>query len=954
MSSKIINISMRENIIDFTCGYYAKSGGKKTAFISGGKRQFLFIKKKLAQAAGTSFVSPAFFTNDDFIENAVFDNTDFVKIPDIEAAFMIYEAVQDVAPELLKGKKSFAGFLQWALEIASFIEQLDLEKVSGEKLKNITANADIGYDVPENINDLLKNMFKIKDSFHSSLEKASKTTKGYSFLKVSGMDFAQLAGEYEEFILLAPFYLHKTELEIFKKIFDAGKLTVITQGDPENYDSLNKIYSYFGSAIEKSAKSGDAIRTVHSENARSEKPFDADLNIYGAYDDQSQAVLLKNLIAKMPEAEYDKTVIIVPEAKLLQPVMSEISAVTDNYNVSAGYPASKTAVFTLLRSVTAAQLSRKNENYYVKDLIKTLSNPLVKNMRFFGDPSLTRIIAHKLKQAFDRDSKTSLSGKIFVSFEEIYNASAVLESISKSSAGASGYINADKLKNVLSDIFETLFCAWEKPETLNAFAEELHSFAEKLCELSIVSTYPLNSEAIEIILSLSRQMKYGKVARARFAQNDILNIFSDLLEDKKIPLPGSPLKGLQVLGLLESRNISFENVFIVGMTDSAMPAVKKESPLVPKDIMFALGIEMAKKEYEIQNYHFNRLISQAKKISLIYPDNEKEERSRFIERLVWDRQLKSGSLDCAKTKKIAFPSLKISNSGKKRYEKSDKIKRYLKKMKYSYSKIDTYLRCRLEFYFRYVLGLDEASEIGAELSGSEMGSFIHDFLRSVFYEGMESSGLKKSGFKEHFFHELEKFFENCFELKFREDAFLIKKVLEHRMGKVLKFEREREFDGIYCCEKRYAAILKTDKTDYNVECIIDRADKKGGGYIILDYKTGSVSTPLVSKKFGELISSGLNRENIKKAVKSLQLPLYKYIFEQSEKADVCGCGVYDIKKAEIHDFFSNCVDAQRIYDGCKDIIKFVLDEISEGDYFEFDKKDGGNCKNCRFFYICRQ
>ncbi|MCL1973069.1 MAG: PD-(D/E)XK nuclease family protein [Endomicrobia bacterium] len=937
MSSKIINISMQANIIDFVCDYYIKSGKKKTVFISGGKRQFLFIKKKLALAAGASFVSPAFFTSDDFIENSVFKHTNLVKIPDIEAAFIVYEAVRDETPELLQGKRSFAEFLQWALEIVYFIEQLDLEKVPEDKLKNIKANADIGYDVPENINNLLKNIFKIRNLFHASLEKSEKTTKGYSFLKASDKNFVPGDEEFEEFIVIAPFYLHKTELEIFKKIFDAGKLILITQGNPANYDSLRRIYSFFNVPFPQLQK----------------EQFGADLNVFSAYDDQSQAALLKNLIKELEPEQYDKTAVIVPESKFLQSVISEVSAITDNYNVSAGYPASKTAVFTLLKAVTEAQISRKNENYYVKDFIKALSNPLVKNMRFFGDSSLTRIIAHKLEQAFDRDAKTSLSGKIFVSFNEIFNASQVLKEISNSSAGASGYINEDKLKNVLSDIFNTLFSAWEKPETLNEFADELRFFTEKLCDLSIVSTYPLNSEAVEIILSLSRQMKYGRVAQVRFAQTDILNIFSELLNAKKIPLPGSPLKGLQILGLLESRNISFENVFIVGMSDRAIPAVKKESPLVPKDIMFALGIEMTKKEHEIQSYHFNRLIASAKKINLIYPDNEKEERSRFIERLIWEEQLEGGSLENAKVKKIALSSLAISDCVKKRYEKTGKIKEYLKKMKYSYSKIDTYLRCRLEFYFKYVLGLDEAAEIGAELSGSEMGSFIHEFLRSVFYEGMDGSELKKPGFKEHYFNELERLFENSFELKFREDAFLIKRVLDYRMGKVLDFEQNREYDGIYCSEKKYEAVLKTDRNTYNLECVIDRIDKKGNNCIILDYKTGNATAALVSKKFAEITASGLNRENIKKAVKSLQLPLYKYIFEQSEESYAEGCGIYNIKKAEIYDFFSNAGDADNVYKGCKEIIKTVLDEISEGEYFEFDKKDGENCKNCRFFYICR-
>lgn len=939
MGSSIINIPMSENIIDFACGCCVRSEGKRTAFISGGKRQFLFMKKKLAAVKGKAFIPPSFFTSADFIENIVFEHTELTKIPDIEAAYMIYEIVEKEAAELLKGKRGFAEFFQWALEIVAFIEQLDLEKVSEDKLKNIKANADIGYDVPQNINALLKNIFKIREIFHRELESSLKTTQGYSFLKASEIDFTGGGFNFDEIVLMAPFYMHKTETEIFKKIYDAGLLTVIVQGSVCEYDTLKKLYADFNEPLPEEIK---------------EKELAPDLNVYSAFDDQSQAALLKNLIRQIPREEYGKTVVIVPQTKLIQPVAAEISSVTEEYNISAGYPVSKTAVFTLLEAIAAAQLSRKGGHYYVKDLMKVFANPLVKNMRFFGDASLSRIIAHKIGLFFGRDRTSSLSGKIFVSFDEIIGEKSLLKEISESSAGAFGYINEEKLKKVLSGIFETLFGRWEKPVTLAGFAGELRLFTEKLYETSILSSYPLNSEAAEILLDLSRQMLYGKVSGVGFAQADIFNIFSGLAGARKIALSGSPLRGLQILGLLESRNLSFENVFIIGMTDCAIPSVKKESPLVPKEIMFALGIEMAKKEYEIQKYHFNRLIRSAKKIGLIYPENEKEERSRFIERLVWDRQRKEKNIAALQTKTLVFPVFHVKKSGRKKFKKTGRIMRYLVKMKYSYSKIDTYLRCGLEFYFKYVLGLEEAFKIGSEASGGEMGSFIHKFLQTVFCEGMKSGELKREGFKRHFFNELDFLFENSPELKFREDSFLIKKVLWHRMEKLLAFESAREYDFIYCCEKKYETTLDTQKGVFGVECVIDRADKTAQGYAILDYKTGRVMTPLISRNFEKAASAGYGRNNIKKAVKSLQLPLYRYIFERCGNSPVVNCGVYDIKKSEIFDFFANSSDSGEAFGICIEMIKSILCEIAENPYFEFDKNDAENCENCKYFYICRQ
>lgn len=80
------------------------------------------MKKKLAAVKGKAFIPPSFFTSADFIENIVFEHTELTKIPDIEAAYMIYEIVEKEAAELLKGKRGFAEFFQWALEIVAFIE----------------------------------------------------------------------------------------------------------------------------------------------------------------------------------------------------------------------------------------------------------------------------------------------------------------------------------------------------------------------------------------------------------------------------------------------------------------------------------------------------------------------------------------------------------------------------------------------------------------------------------------------------------------------------------------------------------------------------------------------------------------------------------------------------------------------------------------------------------------
>jgi CRISPR/Cas system-associated exonuclease Cas4 (RecB family) len=930
---RIINIDYHESMINFTADYIFKSN-KKTIMISGGKRPFLFLKKKLAEKKGKSFFAPEFFTNDEFIENIIFYTTEFIKISDIEAAFIIFEIIKCYMPQLLNANFSFASFMEWSFEILYFIEQLDLENISEEKLIAIKANAEIGYDVPENINNLLKNIFKIRENFHTSLEKISKITRGYSFLKIASIKADILIGHFDEIILMAPFYLYKTETTIFKKIYNTGKLTIFTQGDPREYGVLERLYSDFGVPLPHIKNKKDAYK----------------LNVYSAFDDQSQCALLKNLISKYSKNNLNKTVIIISESKMLQPLISEISMVTDKYNVSIGYPAAKTAVFSLLNAIIQAQFSRKEQYYYSRDIMKVLNNPLFRNIKFFEESSLSKIIAHRVEKVLDQNSKSYLSGKIFISFKEIVSERKLIDEISFNITEVWKYISPEKIMIILNEIFIDFFISWEKINTFNNLSNVIFKFLEKIDSSSDINNYPLNSEAIEILLFLAKEMKFGVVSQVKFSTEDILNIFKKLIKNKRIALSGSSIDGLQILGLWESRNLSFDNVFIIGMTDSAMPAIKKEYSFIPKDIMYAIGIEMTKKEFEIQKYHFNRLISNTKNLNLIYPDNDKNDRSRFIESIIWNEQLKNKDMNTVKINKFILPKFSIKPPTKRKYVKTKEIKEYLKNMFYTYSKIDTYLNCKLKFYFMHVLLLDEGVKIGYEISNSDIGVFIHNFLKETFHEKLENKKLHTLEFEKEYFKKLENNFNNCQNFKFREDAFMIKEVLIHRMKNILFLEKQRSYKNIYKCEKKYISSIETETGEiYNLNCRIDRIDTNGKDYMIFDYKTGITLDTIISKRYFNLLSSIFTRKNIKKIVSSLQIPLYKYIFEKETGFITSESGIYDIKRGKINKF----PEEKEVYKKCIHIIKVIINEINTGEYFEFDEEDKVNCKICKYFYICR-
>ncbi|MFA6614362.1 MAG: hypothetical protein WCS83_06245, partial [Endomicrobiia bacterium] len=185
MSSQIINIALNEDIIKYTANHI-KSLSKTNDFsdiviIMPSKRPALFIKKELSKNINKSFIPPSFLTFDEIVNDITTNYYNLQKISEIDSAYIIYDIVKKNVSELFEEQNSFASFFQWSYEILSFIDALDIEKIPDEKLLNIKLNADIGYDLPSNINELLKHLYLIKQEFHKQLNLLKKTTRGYSY-----------------------------------------------------------------------------------------------------------------------------------------------------------------------------------------------------------------------------------------------------------------------------------------------------------------------------------------------------------------------------------------------------------------------------------------------------------------------------------------------------------------------------------------------------------------------------------------------------------------------------------------------------------------------------------------------------------------------------------------------------------------------------------------------------
>lgn len=938
--SKILNINLNTNIVEYTSKYLLNliKGScdfdfSKIAVVMPSKRPSMFIKRELSKQINKPFVPPKFFTFDELI-NLISAQTNTQKISNIDSSYIIYDIVHNQLKIPNFYQYTYSSFFQWANEILSFINLLDLEKISNDKLLNIKAQAEIGFDVPENINELLKNISFIRQEFHKRTEQLNKTTTAYAYHNAQ-KGIEEVVKDFNRVILFNPYYLNKSETDMFKVLFNKNKLDIIIKGNKDTWQYLNKIYKDFN-CVPQTVKD----------------TLDDNISLYSAYDGYSQACLVKNLIQKLPEEELKDTVVIVPDNTILQAVTSELCSVIDDINIAVGYPATKTTVFSLMKDLIKTHLNRdENNRYYVKDFISIISNPLVKNIRFIGMPDITRIIVHEIISNFDfLNSKALFKNYQFISLNEIQDNIPLHEIISKKVTQYWQEVSAQRIKEIINQLFDMFFYRFENISTMAALGNAINNIADIITQKSLINSYSFNIGAINIVCDIANKFINSVCSNNIFAQNEILKIFESLLSKGNINLVGSPLKGLQILGFMEARGLSFKNVFIVSMSDSVVPNVKEVNSLIPKEVINLLNAGYIERETNIQKYQFYGLISGAKSVSLIYPCNNVDIRSRFIEELVWKKQYETKKLKSITINNAVISAPLFSNL-KPEFAKTPEIKNYLQNFKYSATSINLYMKCKLRFYYQYILKLDMQTDYDDDYESLNIGNCVHDFLYKTFYSGLTKDMLISSD-KGLYEKELDETIDEYFKNAKTGKMYLLRKLLKIKLNKFRETELQRNFKQILMTEQDFSSSIDVDGTKYNLISRMDRIDENEDGTIsVIDYKTGSAEPPLADR--GYIYEESLfNREVIANNIKSFQLIIYKYLYEQKyPDKTISQVMLYSLKDSTTTPLFKE--KTKITFDMLIKQLKIVIADINSDEPFRRELYDDVECEKCPYFFLCR-
>jgi ATP-dependent helicase/nuclease subunit B len=841
---------------DFLDGLYRliKEDGKELsslAIVFAGKRPSLYLKKLFTQEVHKPIYPPQFFSFEEFIDFIVRRQyPDFTDIEYADAIWLLYQSVQSLpsfAGHPFK-EKSFGDFFWWGRYLLEFINQLDTENIENNRLRSLEKNAELGYDVPESTNGLLARVTLLRDAFHKALHEKSFFTKGYKTLCALRCVSESVPESFEKIYFAGLFALTCTEKTIIRHIWNTGRGEIVLEGDPAQWPILASLLTFLG------AEAQTIIHNLPPQN----------MTIHAGIDTHSEILATYGILK---DASPGRVAVVLPSPEALFPLLSfTIDRIDTPYNISLGYPLSRTSIFDLIGNVLNAQTrKRKDEQYPTTEYLSIMLHPFVKNLDIGGD---VRPILATLEKIFSENVlENTIANKPFITPAEI-------EAVLFREGANAGF----------KTIHEVFFQHFEKATTLHEYAELLGDLLEFILNHTAVHSYILSGEIFRELYEALENLKNTQFGESILHENEtenrrvICDFIREYLKSKKLPFETKPIEDLEIIGVLESRNISFDTVIMLDVNEGIMPQAKKINPLIPLGIYDILGIPSPEYNEEIFRYYFYRLVRSARDVHLLYIDSEEKPRSRYIEQLIWEEERATQRINAIKISKKTNKIKVRLQSRPPVIEKTEEIGKILRKKTFSPSAIDDYIACPVLFYYKQILRFEELSGVSEDIDAADRGKIIHSILHDTF-NGYINTEITPLLFEE-MLAKIRGVMKKRFETRETSgDYYLFKKLTAFKLESFLRKNVEETGNPFVpkYLETRIEDTMDVSGHRIRLKGRIDRVDffPHSNEYVIIDYKTGG--TKQYPRNTLKRVDFSL-MEEIRKYVYSFQLPLYVYLF----------------------------------------------------------------------------
>lgn len=792
------------------------------------RRSGLFLRKHLAELKGKAFFLPQTIGIDELIRSCC--NKEIV-----QHEFLLFELFNIHCQIGGENRKyaTFAEFIPFGELMLSDFSEIDMYLVDAQQifqnlydLKEIDNwNVD-GNNQSKYLSDYLqfyKSLYNYYIQLRTRLESQNQAYAGMAYREVAENIDKILDSKKLESIYFVGFNaLSECELKIIKTMVDRGRAKYITDGDDYYYSNpeqeagkfLNKHSKHFSSIGHYLNHFNQGTKDITIVNCPEEL-------LQVKYAGQIISNYLENNEEK-DENKLEETAIVLADENLLVPMLNSLPKGAKRVNITMGYPFIHSSIYTLTIKLLSLYQRIKNGKFYYSDIIDVVSDNIISKILGIND------IYYKINTIFSEKKLIYLTpSALSATFEQI-----------------------DFKIDKVSFLFEDTQLL---PEN---FCNICRTFAGMILDTEILKEQPKELEALNGLITIVNYLEKIQQQYHYIDNWDTLQkIYTRIAQRHSISFYGEPLTGLQILGMLETRNLDFKRLIVISTNEGVLPSGRGSNTLIPLNLKNGFHIPTYNEKDAIFAYHFYRLLQRAEEVFLIYNSKAdslgKGEPSRFI------RQIESELCKQYSNINLHHEVLSVSNQltspDSTSVIKSEQVLERLNKIAqkgFSPTALNCYRKCSLKFYYEYILSVKTPESAQEDIDQSEFGTCVHKILQDLHTIGgsgeLSINHLKKS------IETIDSTIEQTFDSMYSEG--LTKEGKNHFLKQVAKKQivncLYKEIESLQCGEKisikhlecdlesNLSITVGTQIQEVKISGTSDRIDLANNTLRVIDYKSG--------------------------------------------------------------------------------------------------------------------
>ena len=842
---------------------------ENVVFILPSQRAKVFLKQTLKDKISVGFLPEALN-----IEQFVQQVSGIEKADSIQLLFHFYTIYKNLEKE----PDSFDTFSSWAFTVLQDFNEIDQHLVDTkeifvyirdiERLKKWSVTGT--FTETEFMKDHYSFLEKLNNFYPPLYQFLLEKKIGYQGLMYreacSNIDGYIEKNAYKKFFFIGFNALNKAEEFLFQKVLESNNSEIYWDLDALFFKTNHQA----GTFIRKYKKEWKYYEKNPLKTLSNSFSGPKNIQIIGASKNTTQIKYAGEILENL--TDFKNTALILADETLLPITLNSLPKNINAINITMGYPLKDIPTTSLLFSIFQLFVSQEKlqktivNEFYHKDVV-----------RFLKHQSVYKLLSDKNSALVDNfTEEIGKENLIFISKAQI--ESILIDTTASVKSGISAIFNSYTTINEFLDRILNLI-ALLKEDVTTLEKEYLFRFYTAFTQLKTLQT----------------EYEYFTDLKTLFL------FFKQLISSETLSFQGEPLRGLQLMGMLETRVLDFENIILTSTNEGILPASSQQNSFIPFDVKIEFGLPTFKEKDAIFSYHFFRLLQRAKNIFILYNTEHdvfgSGEKSRFVTQLEMMR-------DDIIYKNIS-PKVIPSKTALKEIPKSEVTFERLKELAekgISPSALTNYLYNPVAFYKQKILKIKEFDDVEETVAFNTLGTVVHEVLDELYtpFVGRflseenvskmekEANNLVKKHFKIQFKNGDISTGKNrlIFEVANRFVSNFLSKEIALLKDKKNKLK-------IIATEENLSAEITIEGIDFPVKLHgqVDRVDELNGVLRIIDYKTGMVSgANLRVPEFENLRDE--------KHLKAIQVLLYAYLFTKSKNysfTQPLEAGIYSFK-----------------------------------------------------------